>query len=358
METVTVELSERSYPIAIGAGVLDGLGERVRALRCGRRAAVVTNPAVASLYGASVVDSLESASFEPTLIEIPDGEEHKNLAWFGFLHDHMLQAGLDRESPVIALGGGVVGDLAGFSAATLLRGVPFVQVPTTLLAQVDSSVGGKTGVNHANGKNLIGTFYQPHLVWIDVHTLRSLPERQVRAGMAEVIKYAVILSPGLFERLEEGIECVMRLDDDVLVDVVRLCCELKAKVVSEDEREAGLRSILNFGHTVGHAVEVLTDYREYLHGEAIAIGMVFASRLSAAKGHCAGKTAARITALIRRAGLPTEIPDGLDGEVLAAAIKADKKVSSGKIKFVAVAEIGRTRFDHLTCEEIVADAGY
>jgi len=358
METVSVELGERTYPVAIGAGMLDGLGEQVRGLRCGRRMAVVTNPVVGNLYGIPVVRSLEAASLEPTVIEIPDGEEHKNLSWLGFVVDRMLEARLDRESAIVALGGGVVGDLAGLSAATFLRGVPFVQVPTTLLAQVDSSVGGKTAVNHVAGKNLIGAFYQPRLVWADVQTLKTLPRRQVRAGLAEVIKYAVILSPELFELLEEKIERVLELDDDLLIKVVRKCCALKAMVVAEDEREAGRRSVLNFGHTIGHAIEMLTGYGQYLHGEAIAMGMVFAGRLASKRGHCGCEVTDRVARLIARAGLPGELPANVDIGNLAAAVETDKKVSGGKIKFVAIEEIGRTCFDYLTAEEIVRYAGY
>jgi len=254
---------------------------------------------------------------------------------------------------VIALGGGVIGDLAGFAAATFLRGVPLVQVPTTLLSQVDSSVGGKTGVNHPTGKNLIGSFYQPRLVWLDVHTLQTLPRRQVLAGMAEVIKYAVILSPELCELLEQEMEGVLSLDDDRLIEIIRLCCELKALVVKEDERESGYRAILNFGHTVGHAIERLTDYREYLHGEAIAIGMAFAARLSRMRGHCTREVEDRVVRLIKSAGLPVEMPAHLVGRHLALAIGTDKKMSADRVKFVCVEEIGRTCFDNLTTEEIL-----
>lgn len=356
MDTITVELRERAYPICIGSGTLGGLGHRVHGLRCSARTAVVTNPVVAPRYQAPVVESLQAASFDPTVILVPDGEEHKNLAWLAFLYDRFIDARLDRRSAVIALGGGVVGDLAGFAAATYLRGIPLVQVPTTLLAQVDSSVGGKTGVNHPAGKNLIGAFHQPQLVWIDVRTLRTLPRREVLAGMAEIIKYAVILSPELFELLETELDRVLALDDDLIVEVVRRCCELKAIVVGEDEREAGSRAILNFGHTLGHAVEMLTEYRQYLHGEAVALGMAFAARLSAARGHCPAEVADRVVRLIARTGLPVDVPPELLGRPLVLAIETDKKMSGGKVKFVCIEEIGRTRFDELTGEEILRHA--
>lgn len=358
MSAISVHLGERTYSIEIGADSLGDLGPRMRGLALGRRAAVVTNPVVARHYRDPVVRSLEEAQFEPSVIEIPEGEEHKNLASLSFLYDRFLDARMERDSPVVALGGGVVGDLAGFAAATFLRGVPLVQVPTTLLAQVDSSVGGKTGVNHAAGKNLIGAFYQPHLVWIDVRTLQTLPERELKAGLAEVIKYGIISSPQLFELLENEIEGVLARHDDLLVRVVEMCCSIKAEVVAADEREAGLRSILNFGHTLGHAIESVTEYRRFLHGEAVAIGMVFAARLSAARGLCESALADRIVRLIERAGLPVSLSRDLVGQPLVAAVEMDKKVAGGKVKFVCVERLGQTRFELLTSEEILRHADH
>jgi 3-dehydroquinate synthase len=354
--TVRVNLGDRSYPIQIGSGTLPGLGARLKEVGLGRRLAVVTNPTVGRLYRDTVVKSLTGAGFEPTVLEVPDGEEHKNLAWLTFLYDRLVDARLDRGCAVVALGGGVIGDLTGFTAATFLRGVPFVQVPTTLLAQVDSSVGGKTAVNHAGGKNLIGAFHQPCLVWIDVHTLKTLPPREVKSGMAEVIKHGAILGPELFALLEERIEDVMRLDEALCVEVVRQNCAIKAAVVGEDEREHDYRAVLNFGHTMAHAIEVLTDYRGFLHGEAVAIGMAFAARLSAARGICAPAVAERIEALLRRAGLPTELPQELVTPNLALAVGADKKVVGGKVRFVVIEEIGRVRFEMLSGEEVLAHA--
>jgi 3-dehydroquinate synthase len=352
MKTITVDLGERSYPISIGAGMLTEVAERLRAPRDGARVAVVTNPVVAEHYREGLVRALRAVGIDPTVIEIPAGEEHKNLAWLAFLYDRFIEARIDRHSTIIALGGGVIGDLAGFAAATFLRGVPYVQIPTTLLAQVDSSVGGKTAVNHPNGKNLIGAFHQPRLVWIDVRTLRTLPRREIGAGLAEVIKYAMILSPELFTQLEKDIEALVALNDDVLIDIVGQCCALKATVVGQDERESGYRAILNFGHTIGHAIEMLTDYRQFLHGEAVAIGMVCAARLSHARGHCRRDLVPRLTQLLQRAGLPTAVPSELSGKQLALAVETDKKAAGGTIKFVCVEEIGRTRFDLLTAEEI------
>jgi len=354
--TVMVNLGERSYPIAIGIGTLERLGPRLQELNLGTRIAVVTNPIVARLYRQAVEQSLTAAGFKPTVVQVPDGEEHKNLAWLAFLYDRLVDARLDRDSAIIALGGGVIGDLSGFTAATFQRGLPFIQVPTTLLAQVDSSVGGKTAVNHSGGKNLIGAFHQPRLVWIDVTTLKTLPRREVQAGMAEVIKHGAILGPELFVLLEERLEDVMRLDEALCIEVVRQNCAIKAAVVGEDERESDYRAVLNFGHTMAHAIEVLTDYKGYLHGEAVAIGMAFAARLSVARGICAPAIAERIIALLQRAGLPTELPAELVTPNLAVVVAADKKAADGKIKFVVIEDIGRVRFEMLSGEEVLAHA--
>ena len=354
--TVMVNLGTRSYPIQIGAGTLPGLGARLAEIGVGRRLAVVTNPTVGRLYRDTLVASLATAGFEATVVEVPDGEEHKNLAWLTFIYDRLVDARLDRGCALVALGGGVIGDLTGFAAATFMRGVPFVQVPTTLLAQVDSSVGGKTAVNHSGGKNLIGAFHQPCLVWVDVRTLKTLPRREVQAGMAEVIKHGAILGPQLFALLKERLEDVMRLDDALCIEVVRQNCAIKAAVVGEDERESDYRAVLNFGHTMAHAIEVLTDYRGYLHGEAVAIGMVFAARLSAARGVCAPEVPRRIETLVKRAGLPTELPRELVTPNLAVAAAADKKAAGGKIKFVMIEDIGRVRFEMVSGEEVLAHA--
>jgi len=254
----------------------------------------------------------------------------------------------------VALGGGVVGDLAGFVAATYLRGIDFVQVPTTLVAQIDSSIGGKTGVDLAAGKNLIGAFHHPRLVVADVAALGTLPMRELRAGLAEVIKTGVILSPELTRFLEENHRAVLGLDEEAMLFLVESCAQLKALVVAEDETEGDYRAILNFGHTLGHAVETLTEYRSFLHGEAVAVGMAFAVRLSVHRGLLPRETAERVIALLTLYGLPTEIPKDLSHSALALAVEADKKRSQGRVKFVCVEEIGRTKFEMLSTEELLA----
>jgi len=353
MEVVHVELGARRYPIYVGAGCLQELGTRLGETGCGVRMAVVTNSTVAEHYLEPTLASLRRAGFDPATVQIPDGEEHKNLAWLTRIYDQLLEAGVERSGAVVALGGGVVGDLAGFAAATYLRGISCVQVPTTLLAQVDSSVGGKTGVNHVLGKNLIGAFAQPRFVLADVDTLRTLPARELTAGLAEVIKYGVILDEPLFALLEQRIADLQRLDRDMLVDVVRRCCAIKASVVSADETESGLRAVLNFGHTVAHGLESLTGYTRYLHGEAVAIGMVAAARVSHRLGFCAEAEVERIRSVLVRCGLPTEVPAELRGESLARAMRSDKKARDGAIKFVCLETIGTTRFERLSCEDIV-----
>ncbi|MFN8625443.1 MAG: 3-dehydroquinate synthase [Candidatus Binatia bacterium] len=353
-DVLTVDLGARAYPIVIGGHVLDELGPRMAERLGTGSAAVITNPTVGGLYLERVESSLRAAGFAVTTVDIPDGEEHKSLESLARIYDRLLAERPERNSPIVALGGGVIGDLAGFAAATLLRGVPFVQVPTTLLAQVDSSVGGKTGVNHPAGKNLIGAFYQPRLVLIDIATLKTLPRRQLAAGLAEVIKYGAILDAELFTLLERDLDRVLALDDALIRNVVRRCCELKAMVVQRDEQETDYRSILNFGHTLGHAVEALTGYRRYLHGEAVAIGMVVAARVSCLKGHCERQAFERLTQLVQRAGLPTAMPHEFPEPQLAAVIGGDKKVARGKVKFVCIEDVGRARFEHLRVPELAA----
>jgi 3-dehydroquinate synthase len=350
-----VSLGSRSYPILIGSGWLDGIGARVREAlgpQASNRAAIISDSRVAPLYVPRVSASLAAAGFTVSEIQIPEGEQHKNLAWLALTYDRLIEAHIERSSPILAVGGGVVGDLAGFAAATVLRGVPLVQVPTTLLAQVDASIGGKTAINHAAGKNLIGAFHQPRLVAIDVDTLKTLPRREYVAGLAEVVKYAVILDAELFARLESTVDAVLRLETEIVTSMVSTCCRLKAMVVEEDETESGIRAILNFGHTIGHAIETLTEYRTLLHGEAVAIGMVCAARLSQRLGRLGQKQVQRITALLRSLGLPTQVPSGLGVDQVALTIEADKKAAGGKIKFIALEDIGRTRFEPLYAGEI------
>ncbi|HWO42645.1 MAG TPA: 3-dehydroquinate synthase [Candidatus Eisenbacteria bacterium] len=355
MQTVTVNLGPRSYSIHIGQDTLASLGELLRESGLGGKCAVVTNPTVAPLYLDPVSHSLERSGFAVVPILIPDGEEYKNINSLSVVYDRLIAERFERKSSILALGGGVVGDLAGFAAATFLRGVPYVQVPTTLLAQVDSSIGGKTAINHQQGKNLIGAFYQPRLVVIDVTVLRSLPRRELVAGMAEVIKYGVISDAVLFESLEREVANVLALEPTLLIRIISACCSIKARVVEQDEREDDSRAVLNFGHTVGHALEAVTGYTRFLHGEAVGIGMACATAISTRRGFCDASSAARIRRLIQKAGLPLEIPADVRLPDLIGAIEIDKKSAAGKIKFVMCEGIGKTRFHMLSPEEIMAD---
>lgn len=340
IEMVWVELGERSYPIEIGTGIIRDLGGRLKELGLSRKISIITNPTISGIYGQIVVEGLKRSGFEPIITTIPDGEEYKNLLWVSHLYDELLTYRLDRRSAVAALGGGVIGDIAGFVASTYMRGIPYIQVPTTLLAQVDSSVGGKTGVNHILGKNIIGTFYQPSLVWIDVKTLETLPRRELVAGVAEVIKYGIIADSEFFRYLEKNIEKVLSLDETSLIHVIKRSCEIKAGVVSRDEREAGLRSILNFGHTIGHAIETLTNYTTYKHGEAVAIGMLYEAKIANKMGICNKDIIERLNNLIMRAGLPTKMPEIASDRILET-MQIDKKVKDGGIRIVLPEEIGK-----------------
>jgi 3-dehydroquinate synthase len=353
---LTVNLAENSYDILIGSGLLATLGQQCSSAGLGTRAAVITNPTVNAIYGDAACRSLTAAGTAPTVFEIPDGEEYKNAATLSGVYDALIEGGFDRKSFVVALGGGVVGDLAGYAAATYLRGIPFVQVPTTLLAQVDSSVGGKTAIDHPRGKNLIGAFYQPRLVLVDVGTLATLPEREYRAGLAEVIKYGVALDRPLFEYLEDHAGDIGNRESGCLEVLIRRCCEIKARIVEKDEKESGLRAVLNFGHTLGHAFETLAGYRELVHGEAVALGMVLAARISTRLGHCSEADAARVAALISRFGLPTVSPP-VGRTDLLTAIAADKKSRDGAISFICNQGIGHHAVERLLPEELLTLSG-
>lgn len=355
MDSIKVNLGERSYPIYLGTGILKSFGGTYTKFSNSKKVVIVTNPNVGKLYYDVVEDSLLKEGIEPHRIDVPDGEEYKTLTWASRLFDKLIALKADRQTPLIALGGGVIGDMTGFVAATYLRGVPFIQVPTTLLAQVDSSVGGKTGVNHRKGKNLIGAFYQPKFVYIDVDTLKTLDRREMKAGLAEVIKYGVIKDAKLFKYLENNIDILtqdlkLKTQNAALLHIVKRSCAIKASVVEADEREGGLRAILNFGHTFGHAVEAVTKYKEYKHGEAVAIGMVFAANLSRKEGLCGKNVVERITDLIKNAGLPTEPPDFPRNSYLKA-MEIDKKVIGGELRFVLVEKIGRVRMEKVRLEE-------
>jgi 3-dehydroquinate synthase len=354
MRTINVNLAERSYPIHVGEDLLPQAGELLKRAGCGEKVGIVTDNKVAGLYLQPIEGSLKRTGFKVTRVLLPEGEEHKNLLSVSAIYDQLIRERFERSSSLIALGGGVIGDLTGFAAASFLRGISYVQIPTTLLAQVDSSVGGKTGVNHREGKNLIGAFYQPRLVLIDVEALRSLPQRELLAGLAEVMKYGIIADPRLFTLLEEKLERFLALDREILIEAVGASCSIKAQVVEKDEREEDYRSVLNFGHTVGHALESLTGYAEFLHGEAVAIGMVQAAAISARQGVCDEGSFQRIRGLISRAGLPTAIPSRIKPGELVKRMEVDKKSAGGKIKFVLCAGIGKTLFHWLSPDEIVA----
>jgi 3-dehydroquinate synthase len=330
--SITVELGERSYPIFIGSGLLGGgfdLSAHVRGPDC----LVVTNETVEPLYLDALVANLTGKQVR--VISLPDGEAYKTLETVEDILDTLVENGANRDTTVVALGGGVVGDIAGFAAACYMRGVDFVQAPTTLLAQVDSSVGGKTGVNHASGKNLIGAFHQPRAVLIDTGTLKTLPDRELKAGLAEVIKYGAIVDADFFAWIEDNLEALIARDADALAAAVQRSCELKAEIVAEDERESGRRALLNFGHTFGHAIEHCQGYGEWLHGEAVAAGMVMAAQLSANDAALAG----RIEKLLERAGLPTR-PPAIAANDLLAAMSLDKKVQGKQLRFVLLRSLG------------------
>ena len=345
MRIVPVSLGRRSYQIQIGTGLLSRLGKECRRLNLGSRCAIISDRNVAPHYAGPVQKSLTAAGFKPLVLTVAAGETAKSLKTVQTCYDHLAAHRLERKSFIVALGGGVVGDLAGFVAATYLRGIPFVQVPTTLLAQVDSSVGGKVGVNLKAGKNLVGAFYQPRLVLCDFDTFRTLPDREYRSGLAEVIKYGIIYDAALFREIERDLPKLLARESRTLASVVARCCEIKADVVRQDETETGLRAILNFGHTIGHALEATSHYGKYLHGEAISIGQVAAAKLSTEALGLPPSETERIRSLFERAGLPTRLQVApAQRGALIRAMTLDKKVSDGQIKFVLARKIGQVEF--------------
>jgi 3-dehydroquinate synthase len=336
---VYVNLDENSYKIKLEQRGLNELGSYMRDLKLGCNALVITNPVIKQCYGDIVQASLVTAGFTAWVEEIPAGEETKSFAWAMQLYERAIRLGMDRKSPIIALGGGVVGDLAGFIAATYMRGIPFIQVPTTLLAQVDSSVGGKVAVNHPLGKNMIGAFYQPKLVLIDPDTLNTLPDREWLSGFAEVIKYGVIQDTDFFDLLAGENLTNLRTDLPKMTQIIQRACEIKARVVSADEKETGLRIILNYGHTIGHALESATDYKRYTHGEAIAIGMVGAARLANLIGWLPDGECQKIAAVIAGYGLPIRF-SSIDQAVIEERLYHDKKKEGTSIRWVLPRAIG------------------
>jgi len=338
MQTLRVALGARSYPIYIGVGVMDNTGLITPLLRS-NAAAIVTNVTVAQLYLQRFAAALAAEGVQTVEIVLPDGEAYKSWETLNTVYDRLLEAHCNRQTTIFALGGGVVGDIAGFAAATYQRGVPFIQVPTTLLAQVDASVGGKTGINHPLGKNMIGAFYQPLAVLADTSALRTLPIRELRAGLAEVIKHGLIRDVAFFEWLEANLEKLLARDGAALAHAVLRCCEIKAEVVAADERETGERALLNFGHTFGHAIENAMGYGVWLHGEAVAAGMALAVDLSRRLGGLTATDAGRVVDLIRRAGLPTTV-HGISPQQFTALMGMDKKAAAGRTRFIVLDRIG------------------
>lgn len=345
MNSVSVQLGSRSYTIKIAPALLQNIGSECARLKFGEHCAIITDKNAGRYFAKTVFDSLVRARFSPLLVTLPAGETAKSMKTVEKCYDQLAAHRLERKSFIIALGGGVVGDLAGFVAATYLRGIPFVQVPTTLLAHVDSSVGGKTGVNLRAGKNLVGAFYQPRLVLCDLDTLKTLPEREFRAGLAEVIKYGIIYDGKLFADLERDLPQILKRDKKTLAPIIARCCEIKADVVSQDETESGLRAILNFGHTIGHAIENGFGYGKFLHGEAISIGQVAEAKLSRKILGLREDEVGRIENLFRSAGLPTQIKiNPSQKRKLFDAMRLDKKTRDGVIRFVLARKIGKVEF--------------
>jgi 3-dehydroquinate synthase len=335
-------VDDRGYDVVIGAGVLDELGARLRELGTLGPLVLVTNPLVRGLYGQRAERSLESSGLAARVVEIPDGERFKTLETLATILDAALARGVDRSSILVALGGGVVGDLTGFAAATLLRGVRLVMLPTTLLAQVDSSVGGKTGINRPHGKNLVGAFHQPSLVLADTAALGTLPEREYKAGLAEVVKYGIIIDEALFALIEREVARIGAREPELLATLVERSIAIKARVVEQDEKEEGLRRVLNFGHTVGHAIEKVTSYSRFLHGEAVAMGMVAAARLSRSLGVCGEDVPARVERVLRELGLDVELPTDIDRDAIVRAVSFDKKTRGDRVVFVLAEAVGRS----------------
>jgi len=338
MQTLHVDLGQRSYPIHIGPGLLSRADLLLPHLS-GRQVMVVTNETVAPLYLAPVRDALADRTVE--VVVLPDGERFKTIATTQTIFDHLLNARFGRTATLVALGGGVVGDITGFAAACYQRGIDFVQIPTTLLAQVDSSVGGKTGVNHPQGKNMIGAFHQPRCVIADTNTLSTLPDRELAAGAAEAIKYGLIDDRAFFDWLEQNIDRLLARDPDALTWAIERACRNKAAVVARDEREQGARALLNLGHTFGHAIEATTGYDSWLHGEAVATGMLMAADLSERLGWLAPEATVRLRDLLQRARLPESPPDGMTAADFAAKMAIDKKVTDGRLKLILLRGIGQ-----------------
>ena len=354
MLCVNVELQERRYPILIGNGLLQD--ERSYPVKQGDRVMIVTNPTVAQFYLDTVTFALKKRGCEVEHVLLPDGEKYKTLESLNLIFTALLQGNHGRDTTIIALGGGVIGDVAGFAAASYQRGVRLIQIPTTLLSQVDSSVGGKTAVNHELGKNMIGAFYQPSMVIIDTHTLGTLPKREVNAGLAEVIKYGAILDYEFFEWLEAHIDELVALNNESLQHCIARCCQIKADVVARDETEKGDRALLNLGHTFGHAIETHLGYGNWLHGEAVSTGMMMAASLSEQLGDISVADVSRLEKLLARANLPTLSPDSMQPEDYLPHMMRDKKVLAGKLRLVLLKSLGQAYIATDTDKDLVLNA--
>ncbi|MGK9174257.1 3-dehydroquinate synthase [Yokenella regensburgei] len=355
MERITVTLGERSYPITIAAGLFNDPASFLP-LKSGDQVMLVTNETLAPLYLDKVRQVLESAGVNVDSVILPDGEQYKSLTVLDTVFTALLQKPHGRDTTLVALGGGVIGDLTGFAAASYQRGVRFIQVPTTLLSQVDSSVGGKTAVNHPLGKNMIGAFYQPASVVVDLDCLSTLPARELSSGLAEVIKYGIILDGAFFDWLEDNLDALLRLDGKAMAYCIRRCCELKAEVVAADERETGLRALLNLGHTFGHAIEAEMGYGNWLHGEAVAAGMVMAARASERLGQFNPEDTQRIITLLQRAGLPVCGPQEMSAQAYIPHMLRDKKVLAGELRLVLPLAIGKSEVRGGVSQEVVLSA--
>lgn len=355
MERITVTLGERSYPITIAAGLFNEPASFLP-LKSGEQVMLVTNETLAPLYLDKIRDVLEQAGVNVDSVILPDGEQYKSLTVLDTVFTALLQKPHGRDTTLVALGGGVIGDLTGFAAASYQRGVRFIQVPTTLLSQVDSSVGGKTAVNHPLGKNMIGAFYQPASVVVDLDCLKTLPARELASGLAEVIKYGIILDGAFFTWLEENLDALLRLDGAAMAYCIRRCCELKAEVVAADEREMGLRALLNLGHTFGHAIEAEMGYGNWLHGEAVAAGMVMAARTSERLGQFNATDTQRIITLLARAGLPVNGPREMSAQAYLPHMLRDKKVLAGEMRLILPLAIGKSEVRGGVSHEVVLSA--
>ncbi|UGG98423.1 3-dehydroquinate synthase [Escherichia coli] len=355
MERIVVTLGERSYPITIASGLFNEPASFLP-LKSGEQVMLVTNETLAPLYLDKVRGVLEQAGVNVDSVILPDGEQYKSLAVLDTVFTALLQKPHGRDTTLVALGGGVVGDLTGFAAASYQRGVRFIQVPTTLLSQVDSSVGGKTAVNHPLGKNMIGAFYQPASVVVDLDCLKTLPPRELASGLAEVIKYGIILDGAFFNWLEENLDALLRLDGPAMAYCIRRCCELKAEVVAADERETGLRALLNLGHTFGHAIEAEMGYGNWLHGEAVAAGMVMAARTSERLGQFSSAETQRIITLLTRAGLPVNGPREMSAQAYLPHMLRDKKVLAGEMRLILPLAIGKSEVRSGVSHELVLNA--